>query len=150
MRYDIAINLILRNLIFQKKVNIFGGKQYRLFCFIDIATKSIQKIISKFNIHQNKIYNIGNKNIRINGLISYLQKIRLVNNKIIINRYNEDDSRSYKVKISKFGLKYDQNYFYKSINQTYKFIKKDKTPFSLKKITLNVYKKLILNKSNIL
>ncbi len=150
MRYDIAINLILRNLIFKKKVSIYGGKQYRLFCFIEIATRSIQKIISKFNIYQNKTYNVGNKNIRIDNLINKLQKIKLISNKIKIIKYNKDDNRSYKVKISNFGLNYDQNYFNKSIKKTYKFIKKDKTPFSFRKVTLNVYKKLILKKKNIL
>ena len=47
MRYDIAINKILRDMIFLKKIEILGGTQLRFFCFNKFACVVINKIIKK-------------------------------------------------------------------------------------------------------
>ena len=49
MRYDIAINKILRDMIFLKKVEILGGTQLRFFCHNKFACETINKIINDKN-----------------------------------------------------------------------------------------------------
>lgn len=149
MRYDIAINVILRNIIFKNQVNINGGEQYRLFCYINVAIKTINKILLNFHKYKHKTYNIGNKNIKINSLVNYLKKINIIKNNTKIFKNKTKDNRSYKVKFSNLTLSNNKNYFRNSILDTFRFIKKDKKPFDKKKVTLNVYKKILRNNKKI-
>ena len=45
MRYDIAINKIIRDMIFLKKIEVLGGFQLRFFCYNEFACKIINQII---------------------------------------------------------------------------------------------------------
>ena len=92
---------------------------------------------------------MGNKNIKINSLVNYLKKINIIKNNTKIFQNKTNDNRSYKVKISNLTLDNNKKIFEKSIFDTYKFIKKDKKPFDKKKITLNVYKKILSNNKKI-
>ena len=47
MRYDIAINKIIRDMIFLKKIEILGGSQLRFFCHNMFACEVIHRIINK-------------------------------------------------------------------------------------------------------
>ena len=127
MRYDIAINKIIRDMIFLKKIEILGGTQLRFFCHNQFACSVINQIITE-NKNQtlNKIFNIGIKNVNIH------------------HEKNTIDKRSYEVSIKsarKFQKKTNLNKMTEhSILETFNKIKKDKNPFAKHKVTLNIYK----------
>ena len=145
MRYDIAINKILRDMIFLKKVEILGGTQLRFFCHNKFACETINKIINdKKKITLNKIYNVGNFNTNIINLSKKILKLTKVRNVSISHETNTIDKRSYEVS-TKSSKKINNNINFSkftdnSIIETFKNIKKDKKPFLKKKVTLNVYK----------
>lgn len=145
MRYDIAINKILRDMIFLKKVEILGGTQLRFFCHNKFACETINKIINdKKKITLNKIYNVGNFNTNIINLSKKILKLTKVRNVSIFHETNTIDKRSYEVS-TKSSKKINNNINFSkftdnSIIETFKNIKKDKKPFLKKKVTLNVYK----------
>ena len=145
MRYDIAINKILRDMIFLKKIEILGGTQLRFFCHNKFACETINKIINnKKRITLNKIYNVGNFNTNIINLSKKILKLTKVRNVSISHETNTIDKRSYEVS-TKSSKKINNNINFSkftdnSIIETFKNIKKDKKPFLKKKVTLNVYK----------
>lgn len=147
MRYDIAINKIIRDAVFLKKVEINGGLQFRFFCNNKLAANSIIKLMDKKLV--NHIFNVGNINLNLNTLVKYIAKyIKVKNLQIISDKFNVD-SRSYKVskdKLDKYFGNILKGYdFKKTVIDTYRNIKKDKFPFAENKITLNVYKKIFKN-----
>lgn len=152
MRYDIAINKIIRDMIFLKKIEILGGTQLRFFCHNMFACRVIKKIINDDKkLMFKKILNIGNFNtniIKLSKKILQLTKIKKVN---LYHEINTVDKRSYEVSVSTSKKLYKDINFKKltdnSIIDTFKKIKKDKKPFSKNKITLAVYKNY-LKKNN--
>ena len=147
MRYDIAINKIIRDAIFLKKVEVNGGLQFRFFCNNNLAAESIIKLIDKKL--ENHIFNVGNINLNLNTLVEYISKyIKVKDLQIISDKFNVD-SRSYKVsknKLDKYFGNILKGYDFKNtIIETYKYIKKDKLPFAENKVTLNVYKRIFKN-----
>ena len=151
MRYDIAINKIIRDMIFLKKIEILGGTQLRFFCHNIFACRVIKKIINDDKkLMFKKILNIGNFNtniIKLSKKILQLTKIKKVN---LYHEINTVDKRSYEVSVSTSKKLFKNINFKKltddSIIDTYKKIKKDNKPFSKNKITLAVYKNYLKNK----
>ena len=148
MRYDLAINKIIRDAIFLKRVEINGGLQFRFFCNNKFAAESIIKLMDEKL--ENHIFNVGNINLNLNSLVKYITKyIKVKNLQIISDKFNVD-SRSYKVSKDKldkhFGNILKGYDFKKTVIETYRNIKKDKFPFAENKITLNIYKKIFKNK----
>tara|TARA_B100000780_G_scaffold222377_1_gene161477 strand:+ start:1938 stop:2915 length:978 start_codon:yes stop_codon:yes gene_type:complete len=146
MRYDIAINKIIRDMIFLKKIEILGGTQVRFFCHNEFACRVINKIISENNKKTlNKIFNIGNFNTNIIKLSTKILKLTKFKGASVFHETNTIDKRSYKVSTSS-AKKFEKNtdnfnqMTNKSIIETFIKIKKDKKPFAKKKITLSVYK----------
>ena len=146
MRYDIAINKIIRDMIFLKKIEILGGTQIRFFCHNQFASKVISKIISENkSTTLNKIFNIGNFNTNIINLTKKIIKLTKFKNANVFHEKNTIDKRSYKVSTSsskKFEKTIDNFDIItsKSILETFIKIKKDKSPFAKNKVTLSVYK----------
>ena len=145
MRYDIAINKILRDMIYLKKVEILGGTQLRFFCYNKFACETINKIINDKNkITFNKIFNVGNFNTNIINLSKKILKLTKVKNVSIFHETNTIDKRSYEVSTKTSKIINNSINFSKftnsSILETFKNIKIDKQPFLKKKITLSVYK----------
>ena len=145
MRYDIAINKIIRDIIFNKKVEILGGEQLRFFCYNKFACEVIGELVNDTSSkYRNKILNIGVFNTNIINLAKKIIKITKSNNVNLIHEKHNIDNRSYEVSLNTvkkiFNKKKFDNYFNKSIIETFKKIKKDKVPFKKNKVTLNVYK----------
>ena len=66
MRYDIAINKIIRDAVFTKRIDVLGGEQQRFFCYNKFACEVIYRIIKfKDKKLNNKIFNIGVFNTNI-------------------------------------------------------------------------------------
>ena len=150
MRYDIAINKIIRDMIFLKKVEILGGEQLRFFCHNLFACKVINKII-KDDKYNNKVFNVGNFNTNIIQLTKKILKLTKIKNVNVYHEKNTIDKRSYEVSISSskkllknINLKKMSNI---SIVETFKKIKRDRNPFSKKKITLTIYKDFLKRNS---
>jgi len=146
MRYDIAINKIIRDMIFLKKIEILGGTQIRFFCHNEFACRVINKIISENNSKTlNKVFNIGNFNTNIIKLSAKILKLTKFKGVSVFHETNTIDKRSYKVSNSS-AKKFEKNNdnFDKMTNQsiieTFIKIKRDKKPFAKKKITLSIYK----------
>ena len=146
MRYDIAINKIIRDMIFLKKIEILGGTQVRFFCHNEFACRVINKIISENNSKTlNKIFNIGNFNTNIIKLSTMILKLTKFKGVSVFHETNTIDKRSYKVSISS-AKKFEKNndnfdkMTNRSIIETFIKIKRDKKPFAKKKITLSIYK----------
>jgi len=145
MRYDIAINKIMRDMIFSKKIEILGGTQLRFFCHNQFACDVINQIITE-NKKQtiNKVFNIGNFNTNIIQLTKKILKLTKIKNVRIYHEKNTIDKRSYEVSIKssiKFQNKINLNRLTnESILKTFHKIKKDQNPFDKQKVTLNIYK----------
>lgn len=145
MRYDIAINKIIRDMVFLKKIEILGGSQLRFFCHNDFACSVIKKIIfEKGNKTLNKIFNIGNFNTNILNLTKKILALTKIKNVDINHEENTIDKRSYEVSIKSSKKLFKNKNFNSmtnySISKTFKKIKKDKSPFLKNKVTLNIYK----------
>ena len=145
MRYDIAINKIIRDMIFSKKIEILGGTQLRFFCHNQFACDVINQIIIENKKQSiNKVFNIGNFNTNIIQLTKKILKLTKIKNVNIHHEINTIDKRSYEVSIKtakKFQNKINLNRLTnESILKTFHLIKKDQDPFSKRKVTLNVYK----------
>lgn len=145
MRYDIAINKIIRDIIFLKRVEILGGQQQRFFCYNIFACEVINKIIfEKSKKFLNGIFNIGTFNTNIIGLTKKIINLTKKTNTNIIHEENNIDKRSYKVSMASVNHFKKKSSLYRFVNKsliaTYKKISLDKTPFDKKKITLLVYK----------
>ena len=149
MRYDIAINKILRDMIFLKKIEILGGTQLRFFCFNKFACVVINKIIKKnSNNSLNKIFNIGNFNTNIINLTKKILKLNKFNKANVYHEKLTIDKRSYEVATNSSKQFLDKNINFKkftdnSIKQTFQKIKRDKKPFAKNKITLTIYKEFL-------
>ena len=145
MRYDVAINKIIRDMIFLKKVEVLGGNQLRFFCYNKFACKIIDSIIKdSTNRYKNKILNIGVFNTNIIKLIDKILKIIKIKNINVVHEKYTIDKRSYEVSlrtVKKMYLNLNfKNLVKDSIHETYLKIKNDKKPFDRNKITLNIYK----------
>ncbi len=143
MRYDIAINKLIRDACFEKSIEVLGGDQYRYFCFNETASEVIEScLIDNKKKFKNKTLNIGNFNIKIIDLAKKIYSYFDNTVKFKHEKFNIDN-RSYKVstktmkKINKSYLKTE--YINSAILSTVNKIKADKKPYDKKKITLNVY-----------
>ena len=149
MRYDIAINKIIRDMNFTKKIEILGGEQLRFFCFNQFACYIIKKIVTSHSKRSmNKVFNIGNFNTNIVDLTKKILKITRFKGANVYHEKHNIDKRSYEVstKSAKKFLSSKENLdklTVKSILETFKKIKKDRRPFYKNKITLTVYKEFL-------
>ena len=151
MRYDIAINKILRDMIFLRKVEILGGTQLRFFCYNKFACETINRIINdKKKFTYNKIFNVGNFNTNILNLAKKIIKLTNVKKVNVFHESNTIDKRSYEVSMNtskKINNNINfTNFTNNSIKETFEKIKRDKKPFLKKKITLSVYKDYLSSK----
>lgn len=148
MRYDIAINKIIRDMVFLNKVEVLGGMQLRFFCYNKFACNIIKEILTtKSNKYKNKVLNVGVFNTNIINLAKKILKLTKIKKIDLIHEKHNIDNRSYEVSTKtvkknfwKLNLK---KYVNKSILETFNKIKKDKTPFAKNKVTLNIYKKFL-------
>ena len=149
MRYDIAINKIIRDMVFTKKIEILGGEQLRFFCHNQFACYVIKKIITSHSKKSlNKVFNVGNFNTNIVELTKKILKITRFKGTNVYHEKHNIDKRSYEVstKSAKNFLEINQSLnklTKKSIYETFEKIKKDRKPFNKKKITLTVYKEFL-------
>ena len=150
MRYDIAINKLIRDACFGKSIEVLGGEQFRYFCYNETAAEVIENsLFDKKNKFGNKIFNIGNFNIKIIDLAKKIYSYFGNKVKFKHEKFNTDN-RSYKVSTKTMNLinkKYlTKKYINDAFLSTIKKIKSDKFPYAKNKVTLNVYAEFLNKK----
>lgn len=97
IRFDLIINKLVLNSIKDKKLIIFGGKQYRPFLHVKDAARTIFQSIF---INANGIFNICYKNEKIENLISLFENY-FPDVKIEIQPMDFVDTRNYRIDSTK-------------------------------------------------
>jgi len=131
-RFDLVINYLTIKALVEKKIQIFGGEQWRPFISVKDVCKGIIAILkSDINIVKNQIYNLGDSEENYT-----LNQIGLIINELIkdvnIERLKDKvDERNYKVNFDKIhqniGFKADYsvketiNDFIKTFKADHKF-----------------------------
>ena len=99
LRLDLTINMLTYHAIKDKKINVFGGSQYRPNLTLDDMI-NIYHFFLKKNL--TGTYNVGFENEKV---IDIARKISKKIKKISINRSKSNDKRSYRLDSTKLLLK---------------------------------------------
>ncbi len=99
LRLDLTINMLTYHAIKNKKINVFGGSQYRPNLTLDDMI-NIYHFFLKKNL--TGTYNVGFENEKV---IDIARKISKKIKKISINRSKSNDKRSYRLDSTKLLLK---------------------------------------------
>ena len=140
-RFDLVVNTFAKNAFFKKKIEIFGGTQWRPNIHVeDVANGIISVINSPREKVGNKIFNLSNEkaNHQIIQIAKFAKK-EFPFSKLKINK-NSADSRNYRVSSKKF-IKATNFKPTKNIIDCYKEFKK----IFLKKIIKNPDNKIFSN-----
>lgn len=101
-RFDLVVNTFVGNALFRKKIEVFGGNQWRPFVHTRDIARAIELVLAadKEKV-ANQIFNVGDN--RLNLTISDLaDKIKLALPEIeIINHGDSPDPRNYRVNFDK-------------------------------------------------
>jgi nucleoside-diphosphate-sugar epimerase len=66
MRFDIIVNYLTQKAVKDKKISIFGGKQWRPLLHVEDAARAFQLVLeSPLELVNNQIFNIGLKNLQL-------------------------------------------------------------------------------------
>ena len=131
MRFDLTINEFTENLYNKSKLEVYDYNTFRPYCHTkDFARAIIKILISKKDIIDNQVYNIGNskQNYSKKSIALKVKKYIKKDVEIIFTR-KSNDKRNYKVDFSKirkqlkFKTKYDVDY---GIKEILKYIRKNK------------------------
>ncbi len=111
MRFDLVANLFTMQGLYEKKIKIFGGKQYRPFVHCeDVASAFMLTLHTEKEYIDREVFNISNQNISIMELGKMISKILDVDYEVIKTK---EDDRNYLVSsekakwLLKFNPKYD-------------------------------------------
>ncbi|MEQ9265696.1 MAG: NAD-dependent epimerase/dehydratase family protein [Balneolaceae bacterium] len=102
MRFDLVVNLFTVKSIVEKRIEIFGGNQWRPFVHCrDVAKAFKMAALAPENVVRGNIYNVGDESL--NFTIDQIgDKIKTILPQTeIINNGEVDDPRNYKVKFNK-------------------------------------------------
>ena len=128
-RFDLVVNKLVIESIYNKKIFITGGKQWRPF----LSLKDLSNVTLHFINHNLKsnyeIYNIGSnqENYRIIDIGKHIKK-ELPKTNVIISK-SEEDNRDYKVDFKKLKrtINFNLNHNIKStITQMLNYCRKDR------------------------
>lgn len=102
MRFDLVVNLLIAKAFFDKRIIIFGGRQWRPFIHLEDAVEAYIKCLeSPIEKIKSKIFNLASENYKImdigNIIKSFYPEVKLeVNDKV-------SDRRDYKVSSKKIS-----------------------------------------------
>ena len=134
MRFDLVVNVLSMHAVVNKKINIFGGKQYRPLLSVKEIAQVIKRIVE--NDYITGIYNIASENLSILQVGKHVKNLYPQVKVEYLDSAFEDE-RNYKVDISKAKkyLKYKPSIFIDdSIKDIINIIEEGriKNPFDLK------------------
>ena len=100
MRFDLAINLMIKDALFTKEVNVYGGgEQFRPFLNVADAANILYYLLSINKKYQYNIYNYSVSNIKIRTLAELIAEITGTN--LNIHPVDSPDLRNYKMNTSR-------------------------------------------------
>lgn len=107
MRFDLAINLMVKDAITTGAIKVFGGSQWRPFLHVVDAARAIVRTLDYPG--GDIIFNIVRENLNIYNLATRVQQALLPITKVVINPTETEDARNYAlsgdrmVDVLKFG-----------------------------------------------
>jgi len=118
MRFDLVINLFIAKALSEKKITVFGGKQYRPFLHVEDAVDSLMFALEK---DLTGTYNVVSQNMTI---MEAAKKISEITNCEIEVSNEDEDKRDYKVsseKMNSLGFipKKDIQFAFKQIKKAF-------------------------------
>lgn len=104
MRFDLVVNIMTKNAVIDKKINVFGGgKHWRPLLHVEDAAeayiKCLEAPIAKI---KGEIFNVGSssQNFRIIDIANTVHRL-IPTSKLIVEKANNSDPRNYMVSFSK-------------------------------------------------
>lgn len=101
-RFDLAVNLLAAQAIFDKKINIFGGDQWRPFVHVDdIASAIIHCLEAPVEAVSGQVFNVGYDagNYRLIQIVELIR--RVVPDVEVSVHHGVEDQRNYRVSFEK-------------------------------------------------
>jgi nucleoside-diphosphate-sugar epimerase len=103
-RFDLVVNLLAAKAVFDGRITVFGGDQWRPFLHVDDAARAVAQLLGLPPGRGAEIYNVGSnhENYTIAGVGEIVKKI--VPEAELVAQAAEQDRRNYKVNFSKIQL----------------------------------------------
>lgn len=103
MRFDLAVNLMVKDAMTTGKINVYGGgDQYRPFLNVRDAADNILKVCNLgFGSFSGEIFNLSTANIRIISLAEAIAGI--TGAKVVMHSTDHPDMRNYRMDTSKYN-----------------------------------------------
>jgi len=101
-RFDLVVNLLTAQAMFDKKITIMGGDQWRPFLHVDDAALSIVKTLeAPLSLVHKEVFNVGSdsQNYKISDVGELIHK--MIPDAELINKDFDSDRRNYRVNFSK-------------------------------------------------
>ena len=101
-RFDLVVNLLTAQAMFDKKITIMGGDQWRPFLHVDDAALSIVKTLeAPLSLVHNEVFNVGSdsQNYKISDVGELIH--RMIPDAELIKKDFDSDRRNYRVSFSK-------------------------------------------------
>jgi len=101
-RFDLVVNLLTARAIFDKKITIFGGDQWRPFVHVEDVSKAIIRCLeAPLEVVSGQVFNVGSETgnyrlIQVGDLIK-----RIVPDTMVSVQGHIDDQRNYRVSFEK-------------------------------------------------
>jgi nucleoside-diphosphate-sugar epimerase len=107
-RFDLVVNLLTAKALKQKKITVFGGKQWRPFIHVKDVGKAILKVLeAPLEKVCNQIYNVGDDSLNYRIIeIGEIIKKEVPSAELLIQD-GGDDARDYKVSFDKIHNELD-------------------------------------------
>lgn len=105
-RFDLVVNLLTAKAIVDKKITVFGGKQWRPFVHVnDVALAVFKALEAPLGEVNGETFNVGSdeQNYTIDEVGQLIKK--LIPNAELVNMGDDTDSRNYKVSFRKIRKK---------------------------------------------
>ena len=114
MRFDLVVNLFVAKALYEKKITVNGGDQYRPFVHVsDVADAFILCLESPINKVGSEVFNVCSSNYKIKNIANEVTKLLYAD--IIVND-DAIDKRDYNVSSDKIkGIEFDPKYGIKDV-----------------------------------
>jgi len=100
MRFDLVINLLTAQAIFDKRITVYGGSQWRPFVHVEDAAEAIIKCIKlPLNRVAKQTFNVVSSNLQIIDVGKKIKE-KIPDSKIVVKK-SVTDKRNYKVSADK-------------------------------------------------
>tara|TARA_Y100000780_G_scaffold232553_1_gene265965 strand:- start:72682 stop:73653 length:972 start_codon:yes stop_codon:yes gene_type:complete len=99
LRLDVVVNILTAHALYNRKIKVFGGSQYRPNIYIDDIVNFYGQLVEWKNELKGEIFNFGGPNYQVKELAHFVQEKCPF--ETIIETIPSDDDRSYRVSSEK-------------------------------------------------